>query len=95
MNEQGQWSLAPAYDVCHAYRPGTEWVSQHALSINGKRKDITRADLQVVAKQMNIKKAHIIIEQIATVVQDWPVYAKEVEVEKRLRDAIKKTLLVL
>lgn len=94
MNEQGQWSLAPAYDVCHAYRPGSEWVSQHALSINGKRKDITRADLQVVAKQMNIKKAHIIIEQIATVVQDWPVYAKEVEVEKRLRDAIKKTLLV-
>lgn len=28
-------AISPAYDVCHAYRPGSEWVSQHALSING------------------------------------------------------------
>jgi serine/threonine-protein kinase HipA len=43
-----RWELTPAYDICFAYRPGSEWVSQHNLSINGKRKDITLNDLLAV-----------------------------------------------
>ena len=42
MDKQGKWKLSPAFDICHAYRPGSDWVSQHALSINGKRKYITK-----------------------------------------------------
>jgi serine/threonine-protein kinase HipA len=34
LKKDQKWNLAPAYDICHAYRPGSEWVSQHALSIN-------------------------------------------------------------
>ena len=56
MDKTGQWKLAPAFDICHSYRPGSEWVSQHSLSINGKHKDITRQDLLFVAKKMNIKR---------------------------------------
>jgi len=40
MNKSGDWSMSPAYDICHAYRPGSDWVSQHALSLNGKRKGL-------------------------------------------------------
>ena len=56
MDKAGKWRLAPAFDICHAFRPGSTWVSQHSLSINGKRQNITRDDLLQVAKRMNIKK---------------------------------------
>jgi len=87
------WELAPAYDICHAYRPHSMWVSQHALSINGKRKDITRDDMITIAKSMNIKKAASIIIDINNVVARWPEFAEEVSVKRDLRDAILKTLI--
>ena len=95
MDQNGQWDLAPAYDICHAYRPGSEWVSQHALSINGKRKDITRQDLLLVAKNMNIKNPAKIIDHVSSVVSQWKTYANAVQVDELLRDSIDKTLLIL
>lgn len=95
MDQNGQWDLAPAYDICHAYRPGSEWVSQHALSINGKRKDITRQDLLLVAKNMNIKNPAKIIDNVSSVVSQWKTYANAVQVDELLRDSIDKTLLIL
>jgi len=95
MNLSGEWKLAPAYDVCHAYRPGSVWVSQHALSINGKRQGITRDDLLEVGHQMNVKKAPAIINRIAEVVARWNEFAEQAKVESPLRDAIGKTLLII
>lgn len=90
-----QWEISPAYDICHAYRPDSIWVSQHALSIGGKRKDFTRQDLLDFAKAMNIKKAEKIVDEINSVVQDWKTYADKVNVNPELRDSIKGTLLNL
>jgi serine/threonine-protein kinase HipA len=87
------WQLAPAYDICHSYAPESKWVSQHALSINGKRSEILKEDLLAVAKAMNIKKAETIIQQINNVVKNWNNYAIEVKVNKKLTEAIAKTLL--
>jgi serine/threonine-protein kinase HipA len=93
LKEGENWELAPAYDICHAYRPDSIWVSQHALSINGKRKDMERSDLLAFAKAMNIKKSEKIISEINSKVQLWNNYADEVRVDPILRDAIKGTLL--
>jgi len=95
MNQSGEWKLAPAYDVCHAYRPGSTWVSQHALSINGKRQGITRNDLLEIGRQMNVKKAPAIVGQVAEVVARWNEFAEQTQVESPLRDAIGKTLLIV
>lgn len=95
LKKGGKWELAPAYDVCHAFRPGSEWVSQHALSINGKRKDITKADLLVVGKTINSKKASEIIDEINYTVNQWKTFANGVNVKTYLRDEIAKTLLNL
>jgi serine/threonine-protein kinase HipA len=92
MDKTGHWKLAPAFDVCYSYRPGSEWVSQHSLSINGKRKDITRLDLVSVAKNMNIKKSEQIIDQIVEIVSRWNTYAEKVFVQDNLKVAIQKTL---
>ena len=93
LKKDSEWELAPAYDLCHAYRPGSEWVSQHALSINGKRKDISKNDLLALAKSMNIKKAEHIVNQVTQVILKWNDYADDVNVYPNLRDAINNTLI--
>jgi serine/threonine-protein kinase HipA len=95
LKQGGKWELSPAYDLCHAYRPGSEWVSQHALSINGKRKEITKADLLVIGKSIRCKKASEIIDEINDTVNQWEEFADDVNVNTTLRDEIAKTLLNL
>jgi serine/threonine-protein kinase HipA len=92
LKEGSTWELAPAYDICHAYAPNHQWVSQHALSINDKRSSITRKDLLVVGESIRCKNASQIIDHIQDVVQHWPTYAKAAGVSPKLRDAIFKTL---
>ncbi len=92
LKKNQKWELAPAYDLCHSYRPDSDWVSQHSLSINGKRTGITRNDLLALAESVNIKKADNIIEQVQSVINKWPEYAESAHVEPKLRDAISITL---
>ena len=93
LKQGGSWELTPAYDICHAYRPGSRWVSQHALSANGKRTGIDKKDFLIIAKAMNIKKGAQILEEVNEVVKQWPHFANEVGVEKKLKGAISKTLI--
>ena len=95
LKKDGNWELSPAYDICFAYRPDSDWVSQHNLSINGKRTYITKEDLLSVAKSMNIKKANTIIQQIDDTVKKWYEFAEEAKVEKDLKERIGKSHLIL
>lgn len=95
MTEDGKWSLAPAYDLCYAYSPSGKWTSQHQLSLNGKRDNITRNDLLAVGKKMSINNCENIIDQVVDVLADWEVYAKEVDVKKEYAEQIKDALRLL
>lgn len=95
MDKTGSWKLAPAFDVCHSFRPGSEWVNQHSLSINGKRSNITRNDLLEVAHNINLKKATLIIEQVHAAVSQWNDFAAQTNVKKELKEAIGKTLWLI
>ena len=95
LKQNENWELAPAYDVCFAYRPESTWVCQHNLSINGKRKDITKEDLLIVAKSMNIKKANHIIQQINDVISKWKTFAEEAKVNNAFMEQISKSHLIL
>ena len=95
LKKDGDWELAPAYDICFAYRPDSEWVSQHNLSINGKRTAIKRDDLLIVAKAMNIKKANNIVDQISKTVTNWYKFADEVKVDNKLKERIGGLHLIL
>lgn len=94
LKQGSRWELSPAYDICYAYRPGSIWVSQHALSVNGKRKDFERSDLLTIANTMNIKKANHIIDEIIEAVKSWKVFAKEAGVGEELMHLINENLVI-
>jgi serine/threonine-protein kinase HipA len=95
LQKDKNWELAPAYDICHAYQPKHQWVSQHALSINNKRSNITRDDLLLIGKSIRNKKAAETIDEISAIVSKWKSFADEVKVLPKLRDEIHQTLISL
>lgn len=94
MDKQGTWSLSPAYDMSWSYNPKGAWTSMHQMSINNKWDDITRDDLLAVAKNVNIKHAREIIEQVKDGVSKWPFFAAEHGIPQELIKAIDSTLLL-
>lgn len=95
MDKDGKWRLSPAYDVAYSYKPGSHWVEQHNLSLNGKRSGFTRNDVLAVASQIgNFKErdANDIIERCADVVSRWRTMATENEVPASLVDEIEANL---
>jgi len=95
LKKNHSWELAPAYDICFAYRPDSIWVNKHALSINGKRKNILREDLLTLASSMNIKKAENIINHISSIVSNWIFYANQAGVSNKVKNRISDFLILL
>lgn len=92
MDENGIWSLAPAYDLCYAYSPSGRWINRHQLSLNGKRDDFTLDDLITTGERMDIRNPRDIIEQINEVVSCWERYAQEAKIKKEYILQIKNAL---
>jgi serine/threonine-protein kinase HipA len=76
MDDQGQWRLAPAYDLTHSYRSDSYWVSKHLMSVNGRFEGIGSDDLLAVARRFNVADPLAIIRNIRDVARHWPDYAK-------------------
>lgn len=82
MRQGGPWELAPAYDITHAYRPGSEWVAEHQMSINGKFDNITRTDVRSVAERFDLlAELPDTIEQVRDAVAQWPALARAAEID--------------
>ena len=93
MDKDGQWSLSPAYDLSWAFNPRGAWTSKHPMSVNNKWDDIDSDDLFAVAKNVNIRQAEQIVEQVKEAVSQWPKLAKENGIPKNIVEKIDKTLL--
>ena len=52
MNENGEWKLAPAYDLT----PSEVINGEYIALVNGKGANITDDDFKVVAERFGIKK---------------------------------------
>jgi len=59
------------------------------LSINGKRKNISKADMLTIAKDNSIKKGEAIIEEINTVIKSWEKFASQANVRSDLKEKIR------
>lgn len=76
MNQQGEWSLAPAYDMTFAYNPSGDYTAHHQMTINGKSDRFTKNDLFAVAKQIHVKRPQMILEEVVDSVSQWSSIAK-------------------
>jgi len=82
MDTDGEWSLAPAYDLCYSYSPSGTWTKEHQMSLNNKRDDLRYSDLTAVASSVGIKAANDIIGHIVEVVSRWNDYACDADIRK-------------
>ena len=95
MDVNGNWSLAPAFDVTHAHNPlPDKWTKQHQMSINGKFaiKDIAIEDLLAVAKKFSINNPIKIIDKIKKSLLNWDYFAKKYNLSDKQRIAIGKEI---
>jgi serine/threonine-protein kinase HipA len=87
LKQDGQWELAPAYDVTHAHNPDNQWTKQHLMSVNGKFSNIVRRDFMVIADLFLIQDANKIIDGITDTIRRWREFADEAKLplEEQLR----------
>ncbi|RPH77933.1 MAG: HipA domain-containing protein, partial [Planctomycetaceae bacterium] len=93
MNQQGEWSLAPAFDVTYSYNPSGSWTATHQMTLNGKRDGFTREDFAACSKAGLMKRgrAAAIHEEVQAAVKRWPEFAAEARLADDWRDMIRKT----
>ena len=94
MSPQGEWSLAPAFDLTYAYNPDGQWTSAHQMTINGKRDGFTREDFRTCAATVGLKRgrAETLLDEVRAAVQRWPEHAARAGVWPAQRDQIRSTL---
>lgn len=85
------WALSPAYDVTHAYNPEGPWTFQHQMAVNGKFKDITKADLLVDAERFGVRSPEKLLSDVAAAVGSFDQFANEAELPNNKRDAVRKS----
>lgn len=71
----GEWSLAPAFDLTHSYRVDSAWVARHQMSVNGRTEGISRADLNAVADRFAVPGARDAIARVIAAVDRWEEFA--------------------
>jgi serine/threonine-protein kinase HipA len=83
MDRSGAWSLAPAFDLTFAYRPGSQWTEEHQMSVNGKRDRFTLADFRACGRTASLPRgrAERILREVRDVVSQWTDYAGRVDVD--------------
>ena len=93
MNKQGEWSLAPAFDVTYSYNPSGSWTATHQITLNGKRDGFTMEDFAACAKAAMMKRgrAATIVEEVQAAVKRWPKFAADARLAREWRDKIQKT----
>ena len=85
MNQQGTWTLAPAYDLTYV-----RVKSGHQMSINNKNKNFIKDDLLVLGKGVDIKSHKILqmIEDVENSAGKFLQLAEEVDLPMDFADGI-------
>ncbi|HRF05237.1 HipA domain-containing protein [Accumulibacter sp.] len=93
MNKEGEWSLAPAFDVTYSYNPSGSWTATHQMTLDGKRDNFTLADFKACAKAALLKqgRAATIIGEVQAAVRRWPEFAADAHLTDEWRDRIQTT----
>lgn len=94
MNKEGEWSLAPAFDVTYSFNPSGAWTAAHQMTMNGKRDGFSMSDFTACARTAIMKRGRAakIFDEVRAAVQRWPEFAAAAQVNHAIRDKIQHTL---
>ena len=89
MDEQGLWNLSPAFDLTYSFGPGGE----HATSVAGHGKDISRAHVLQVAKAggVPIKTAQRCINEWVTAAKGMEKWARDLPIRRATLQGLLKS----
>src|SRR6478609_1998938 len=92
MNRQGQWSLAPAFDVTYSYNPAGAWTASHQMTLNGKRDGFTLQDFEACGQSALLKRgrAEAILGEVQSAVKRWPEFAAQAGLSDAWREGIQQ-----
>jgi serine/threonine-protein kinase HipA len=62
--------------VTHACNPQGERTYQHLMSVNGRFKDIARADLMTVADRFGVAGPRPLLADVRAALDSWPEHAR-------------------
>jgi serine/threonine-protein kinase HipA len=87
--EQDKWNISPAYDITYSLNPLLNYTrTSRALSINGKRIDITLADVNTIADTYTIKNAKKVVQEIQDAIAYWKDQANELNLPANIVQSI-------
>ncbi len=94
MNQKGEWSLSPAFDVAFSYNPKGAWTNKHQMQINGKRDNFELQDFIELGKKADLSSIKVknILKEVTEVVSKWEDYFQEAKVPNRLIEGVRGNL---
>jgi serine/threonine-protein kinase HipA len=89
---EAEWQLAPAFDIIHSYRPGSQWTARHNLSVNGKTEEITLRDIYAVAERHEVPGYKATVRDVLAAVGRWREFASLCELDSATTDAVESDI---
>ncbi len=88
MDEQGKWSLSPAYDLCFSLGG---WCDDNQLTFDGRLgQDVKYSDLIGIADKLGVKKPARIIDDVLEALSKWQILAAKNKVSSGIIAKIQK-----
>ena len=89
--DRDRWDLSPAYDITYALNPLQQVVRvNRALSIGGKRRDVSMDDLLTIAETYTVKNPKQVIEKVVKGIELWLENAEKLGIPKHIIAAMQK-----
>lgn len=86
MDDSGNWTLAPAYDLTYS----STAIDEHSTRVAGEGANPGRKNILTLAEEFSISKPSEMIEEVQEAISEWPKIAKECGVSKESLDRIQK-----
>ena len=93
MDEQGHWSLSPAYDMTYIFNTGGFLPEmRHCLMIRGKYDGITLEDVMELAAENGIRRAESVVREVGKAILEFHALAEQNGVKGQWISAVENTL---
>jgi len=93
MDKDGKWHLAPAYDITFTIdMDAWSLYNRHCLTVCGKDDEIKKDDIFAFAKNLGIRNAKRIIEEVEESIKNFRQFAEQAKVQPQWIDRIDEWL---